>query len=166
MNIIRNILFVFISLIFMTSFDGVERKMPSVNLKDLNGKVVNIQDYASNGKITIVSFWATWCTPCKRELDAFGEYAEDWKEEYGAEIVAITIDNARQLAKVKPMVAQKGWEFDVLSDVKQELMKQLNFQLIPQTYIMDKEGNIIYDHSGYSPGDEEEVEDVLKNLSE
>jgi cytochrome c biogenesis protein CcmG/thiol:disulfide interchange protein DsbE len=165
MNIFKSILLLSISFIFLSSFDGLEKKLPSVELKNLEGKKVNIDEYSNNGKLTIVSFWATWCTPCKRELDAYGEYAEEWASEYNAEIVAITIDNARQLAKVKPMVAQKGWSFDILSDVNQDLMKQLNFQLIPQTYVLDQDGNIVYDHSGYAPGDELEIEDLLIELS-
>jgi len=153
-----------ISFLLLTSFDGMEKRMPSIDLKTLDGKVVNMDTYSDNGKITVVSFWATWCTPCKRELDTYHEIYEDWVDKFDLEIVAITIDNARQLAKVKPLVAQKGWEFTVLSDVKQELMKQMNFSFIPQTYILDKEGNIVFDHSGFSPGDEYEMEDLLSKI--
>ena len=164
MNILKSITFVLVSFLLFSSFDGMEKKMPSVDLKTLDGKVVNIDEYSNNGKVTVVSFWATWCTPCKRELDTYHELYEDWVEEFDIEIVAITIDNARQLAKVKPLVAQKGWEFTVLSDVKQELMKQMNFSYIPQTYILDKEGNIVFDHSGFAPGDEYEMEEILAKL--
>ena len=141
-------------------------KMPNVNLKTLDGKTINIQEFANNGKITVISFWATWCSPCKKELDAISELYGEWVEAYGVELVAVTIDNARQLAKVKPMVAQKGWEFTVLSDSKQELQRALNFQTIPQTFLLDKEGNIVYKHSGYSPGDEYELEDHIAELAE
>jgi peroxiredoxin len=151
-------------LLFMSSFKAPDKKMPSIDLKTLDGKVVNMDQYSNNNKITVVSFWATWCTPCKRELDTYHEIYKEWVEAYDLEIVAITIDNARQLAKVKPLVAQKGWEFTVLSDVKKELMNQLNFSYIPQTYILDKEGNVVFDHSGFAPGDEYEMEEVLEKL--
>jgi len=165
MNILKNVFVALLAVVLFTSFDSYDKKMPSVNLKTLDGKVVNMDEYSNNGKVTVVSFWATWCTPCKRELDTYHEIYEDWVEEFDVEIVAITIDNARQLAKVKPLVAQKGWEFTVLSDVKKELMNQMNFSYIPQTYILDKDGNIVFDHSGFAPGDEYEMEEMLAKLN-
>lgn len=141
-----------------------DKKMPSAELKTLEGQTVNIQDYVGKGKPTVVSFWATWCSPCKKELDAINEIYPDWQEEYGVELVAITIDNARGMAKVPGMVGSKGWEYTVLSDSKQVLQQALNFQTIPQTFLLDGEGNIVYSHNGYNPGDEYELEDKIKAL--
>jgi cytochrome c biogenesis protein CcmG/thiol:disulfide interchange protein DsbE len=158
-----------LALFITTSIFAQENKqktLPSIDVKTLNGKTVNIQEYAENGKITILSFWATWCSPCKKELDAIAEIYPDWQEEYDAELVAITIDTQRALAKVKPMVESKGWEYTVLSDANQKLQQALNFQTIPQTFLLDKEGNIIYSHSGYVPGDEYELEDKIKAAAE
>lgn len=89
---------------------------------------------------------------------------EEWVEKYDLEIVAITIDNARQLTKVKPLVAQKQWPFTILSDSKQELQKAMNFTFVPQTFILDKKGNIVFDHSGFKPGDEYEMEEIFDKL--
>jgi len=140
-------------------------QMPSVNIKTLEGKSVNITDYAKEGQLTVISFWATWCTPCKKELDAIADIYEDWQEEYNMELLAITIDDARALAKVRPMVAQKNWDYTILSDANQNLMQALSFQTVPQTFIMDGKGNIVYSHSGYVPGDEYELEDKLAELA-
>lgn len=164
MKFFRIALLISIPFVLFSSFKAPDKKMPSVDLKTLDGKVVNTDSFTKNGKVTIVSFWATWCTPCKKELDIYHELYEDWVEAYDIEIVAITIDNARALAKVKPLVAQKGWEFTILSDVNEDLKKQLNFVYVPQTYILDKEGNIVFDHSGFAPGDEYEMEEVLEGL--
>jgi len=138
--------------------------LPSVNIKTLAGETVDIQDYGKNGKITVLSFWASWCSPCKRELDAIAEIYEEWQEDYDMELLAITIDDARALPKVNSIVGTKGWEYTVLSDVKQELQRALNFQTVPMTFLIDQEGNIVYKHSGYNPGDEEELEDEMKKL--
>jgi cytochrome c biogenesis protein CcmG/thiol:disulfide interchange protein DsbE len=70
----------------------------------------------------------------------------------------------RGLTKVPAMIQSKGWEFTVLADSKQELMQMLNFQTIPQTFLLDKEGNIVYTHSGYNPGDELKLEEEIKKL--
>lgn len=162
MKIVQLFLIV-ISFLFISS--GVpEKRFPSAELKDLNGKTVLTGDIIKKHKITVVSFWATWCVPCQRELDIYGELYDEWKEKYDMEIVAITIDNTRQLAKVKPLVAQKQWQFTVLSDVNQDLMKALNFTFVPQTFILDIEGNIVFDHSGFKPGDEIEMEKIFDEL--
>ena len=138
---------------------------PSVAIKTLDGKSVNIQDYTNNGKITVVSFWASWCTPCKRELDAVHEIYEEWLDKYDVQLLAITIDDARGLAKVPAMVKSKGWDFTILADTKQELQRLLNFQTIPQTFLLDQNGEIVYAHNGYNPGDELELEKKIAALS-
>ena len=141
------------------------KRLPDVTIADLQGKPVKIQDIAAGGKITVLSFWATWCAPCKRELDAISELYPTWTSTYNTQLVAITIDNARALTQVKPLIQEKGWEFAVLVDSKQELQQALNFQAIPQTFVVDTQGNIVYQHEGYSPGDEYELEKVIKELS-
>lgn len=140
------------------------KTLPSVTLKRLNGETVNIQEYGRNGKITVLSFWASWCAPCKRELDAIADLYPEWQEQYGVEVIAITTDNARALSKVRPIVEQKGWPFEILSDPNQELQQALNFQAIPQTYVVDRKGEIVYEHAGYQPGDEYELEKVIEKI--
>lgn len=149
----------------LATFAQEGKSIPSVEVKTLDGQTLDIRQYAEDGKITILSFWATWCSPCKKELDAIADLYGFWQEEYDAELVAITIDTQRALAKVKPMVEAKGWTYTILSDPNQQLRNALNFQTIPQTFVLDKEGNIVYNHNGYVPGDEYELEDKLKELT-
>ena len=145
------------------SFIG--QTLPDVNLKTLDGKTVNIKEHVKNNEFTVLSFWATWCGPCKKELDALEDFHAEWLEDFGVELIAVTVDNSRGLSKVKPMVNTKGWGFRVLSDAKQELQRGLNFQTIPQTFIVDSEGNVVYSHNGYNPGDEEELADKIEELT-
>jgi cytochrome c biogenesis protein CcmG, thiol:disulfide interchange protein DsbE len=144
---------------------SAQSSLPSVNLKTLEGKSVNIQDFARNGKITVISFWATWCTPCKKELDAIAKDYKRWTEEYGMELVAVTVDDQRALPRVKPLVSQKRWEYIILSDVKQDFQQAMSVQTIPHTYVVDKNGKIVYSHNGYLPGDEKKLEQKLKELA-
>ena len=148
--------------IVASAFERPYSTVPSANLKTLEGRTVNIQDYIKDDQMTIMSFWATWCSPCKRELDAISEIYEEWQEEYNVELLAITIDDARTMAKVPALVETKGWEYVVLSDSKGELKKALNFQTVPQTFLVNGKGEIVYAHSGYNPGDEYELEDQMK----
>ena len=113
-----------------------------------------------------MSFWATWCSPCKRELDAIADMYEDWQEDYDMELIAVTIDDSRSMAKVPALVETKGWEYTILSDSKRELQKALNFQTVPQTFLINASGEIVYTHSGYNPGDEIELEDKIAALTQ
>ena len=140
-------------------------QLPNTKVKTLEGQAVNIQDYTQNGKMTILSFWATWCSPCKKELDAIADIYEDWQATYDVELIAVSIDNARALAKVKPMVQEKNWPYTILTDSNQDLMRALQFQSIPQTFLLDKEGNIVYSHTGYLPGDEDELELEMQKVN-
>ncbi|HMQ60297.1 MAG TPA: TlpA disulfide reductase family protein [Flavilitoribacter sp.] len=142
-----------------------QNRLPDAEIKTLEGQTVNLADYGKTGKVTIISLWATWCTPCKKELDAIAELYPEWVEKYGVEYVAITIDTQRQLAKVKPMVETKGWEYTILSDANNILGNLLNFQTIPQTFLLNKQGEIVFTHSGYVPGDEYELEEKIKSVS-
>lgn len=161
-----------LKLSFLILFLGVatftfgQDEVPSVEVKTLEGQSVNIQEYAKNGKITVLNFWATWCSPCKRELDAISDVYEDWQDDYNMELLAISIDNARTFTRVKGMVEAKGWDYEVLSDIKRELQQALNFQDVPYTFVIDADGKIAYTHSGYNPGDEDELEEKLKDLYE
>ncbi len=165
MNFPRLIAVLFFVGIASISF-AQNKTLPDVSVQELNGKKVDIQDYADNGKITVLSFWATWCVPCKKELDNIAEYYEDWQEDYDMELVAISVDNARSATKIKTVVDSKGWEYDVLSDKNGDLKRALNFQAVPYTIVIDQDGNIVYRHDGYVEGDEFELEEVLKKLSE
>ena len=154
----------FLSLSAFTN-NGPLSGIPSVDIKTLEGKTVNIQDYIGQGKITVISFWATWCSPCKKELDAISDIYGEWQSEYNMELLAITVDDSRSLTKVPAMIETKGWEFTVLSDSKSDLRKALNFQAVPQTFLLDENGDIVYSHSGYTPGDEFELEEKIKALA-
>lgn len=146
------------------SFAQTKQTMPEVILKDLNGNNKNAADYSKTGKITIISFWATWCTPCKKELSNIHEIYDEWQEKYGLELVAVTVDNSRNVPKVKPYVSGQGWEYDVLLDVNSDLARALNVLAPPQTFLLDQNGNIVYSHLGYTEGDEFVLEEKIKAL--
>lgn len=141
-----------------------QRTLPSANIKTLEGQSLNATEIGKSGKITVISFWATWCSPCKKELDAIKDYYEDWQKDYDVELVAISVDDARSAAKVPAMVKEKGWKYRILLDPSRELQTAASIQAVPHTFVLDQGGNIIYEHSGYTPGDELELEDLFKEL--
>ena len=158
-------LFTFIVAIVFSANVAAQNALPSVDVKTLDGKTTNITSVCGENDFTIISFWATWCSPCKRELDAVADLYPDWQEDYNVQLVAVTIDNARNLTKVGPMVETKGWEYTILSDANEELKRAMNVQTVPHTFLVDKGCNIVWTHTGYSPGDEYDLEDVIKEKS-
>lgn len=154
---------VFLSLATISVAQNIQT-MPEIILKDVNGKNKNVAEYSKTGKITIISFWATWCTPCKKELSNINELYDEWKEKYNLELVAVSTDNTRNVPKVKPFVDGQGWEFDCLLDINEDLKRALNAPLIPYTVLLDQNGQIVYTHTGYIEGDEFMLEEKIKTL--
>lgn len=137
-----------------------------MNVKTLDGQTLNLKDYISkSGKTIIIDFWATWCSPCKKELDTVADYYEEWQKKYNVELLAITIDNQRALAKVPGIVETKGWEYTIFAGNEEDMRNAFNFQTIPQTLVIDINGNIVFEHNGYVAGDEEELEKAIAKLS-
>lgn len=143
---------------------SVDAQLPKVTLKDMNGKTVQTDTLSNNGKPFIIDFFATWCKPCNRELDAIAEVYEDWQKETGVKIYAISIDQAQNINKVKPLVENHGWEYDILLDPNSDLRRALGIQMIPFVLICDGKGEIVYKHNGYTDGAEEELIEKVREL--
>lgn len=137
--------------------------LPNVTLKDLNGKNVNISKLSNNGNPIVITFWATWCAPCIKEHNALNDVYEDWKDETGVKIYSVSIDDSRSTAKVKPVVEGKGWDFDILLDVNSDLKRAMNVSNPPHTFLIDGNGKIVWQHTGYVEGGEDELyEQIVK----
>lgn len=139
-------------------------QLPAVTLKSMDGKAVRTDTLSNNGKPIIIDFFATWCKPCNRELTAINEVYEDWQEETGVKLIAVSIDQAQNINKVKPLVDNHGWPFEVLLDPNSDFKRALGIQMIPYTLIVDGKGNIVYKHNGYTDGAEEELIEKVREL--
>jgi peroxiredoxin len=141
-------------------------QLPAVTLKSMDGKTVTTDTLSNNGKPIIIDFFATWCKLCNRELNAISEVYDEWVEETGVKLIAVSIDQAQNINKVKPMVDGYGWTYDVLLDPNSELRRALGIQMIPYTLILDGKGNIVYRHNGYTDGEETELIETVRKITE
>ena len=138
-------------------------QLPNLELKDIDGNTVALSGLADGKTPVVISFFATWCHPCLRELDAIHEVYEDWQEETGVRFIAVSIDKSSNVMKVKPLVRSKGWTYEVLLDTNQAFARAMNVSMVPAVFLMDKDGKIVYRHSGYVEGNEEDLyEEILK----
>ncbi|MGN0087039.1 MAG: TlpA family protein disulfide reductase [Alloprevotella sp.] len=156
----------FLAVLLLAGVATASAQLPSVELKDINGKTINTAELNNDGKPFIISFFAKWCKPCNRELTAISEVYPDWQEETGVKLYAVSIDQAQDALKVKPFVDANGWEYEVLLDPNSEFKRALGINLIPHALVIDSKGNIVESHSGYTEGGEaaliEKVRELLK----
>lgn len=149
---------------FLSLSQSATAQLPAVTLKTMDGQAVKTDTLSNNGKPFIIDFFATWCKPCNRELDAISEVYADWQEETGVKIFAVSVDQAQNIQKVKPLVNNHGWEYDVLLDPNSDFRKALGAQMIPFVVVCDGKGNIVYRHNGYTDGAEEELIEKVREL--
>jgi peroxiredoxin len=142
---------------------ALHAQVANVQLKNINGKTVQTASIVNNnGNPVIISFWATWCKPCLRELKAIHEVYADWQDETGVKMYIVSIDQAQDANKVKPLVDGFGWEYEVLLDPNGDFKRAMNVQNVPHVFVINGKGKIVYNHAGYVDGGEEDIREALE----
>ena len=139
----------------------INAQLPNVKLQDINGNTVQTGEISNDGNPIIISFWATWCKPCIRELKAIHEVYPDWQDETGVRMIIVSIDQAQDANRVKPMVDGFGWEYEVLLDPNGDFKRAMNVQNVPHVFVLDGKGKIVYNHTGYVDGGEQDIREAL-----
>lgn len=168
MKLIKWSLTVLLAVILMFSLANAEDKtdIPSVKIKNLQGETIDTKDFSNDGKPFIINFWATWCKPCITELSNIHDVYIDWQDETGVKIIAVSIDDSRNSKRVRPFVNGRGWEYEVYLDENGDFKRKMNVNNPPYTFLCDGDGKIVWQHSGYAPGDEDNLIEKVRELIE
>lgn len=139
-------------------------KLPEASIQTMDGKPFNTKNIQNDGKPILLTFWATWCKPCMKEHDAINDLYEEWAEETGVKIYAISIDDTRSTKRVMPTVNGKGWEFDVLLDPNGDFKRLMNVNIPPHVFVLNGKREVVWQHVGYLDGDEAKYIDVVRKV--
>lgn len=140
-------------------------KLPSIDVKTPDGQTINTSTLSNDGKPMIISFWALWCKPCIKELTTIADVYEEWQEETGVKIIAVSIDDARSSAKVKPTADGKGWTYDLILDQNSDFKRAMNVNLIPHTFLVNGKGEIVWQHTSFTEGAELELIELVRKVN-
>ena len=138
------------------------QNLPDVKLQDLSGAPVQSKSLADGGTPFVITFWASWCKPCQKELDALADIVPDWDGAFPLRIYAVCVDDARSVSRAKALLGSRDWPVIPLFDSNSDLRRALNVSSIPHVFVFDKDGKQVYTHVGYVPGDEESLLDQVK----
>lgn len=141
-----------------------QSQLPTLPIQTLKGDRINTSSLLDDKTPIVLSFWSTICKPCIDELNVFRDHWTKWQKEVKFNLVAVSTDDARSVARVRTFVASRQWPFTILLDKNQDFKRALNVNAIPQLYVIDRNGKIVYTHIGYTPGSEQKVLEVLKGL--
>lgn len=144
------------------SFSAQAQSVPDVKVKNMDGATVSTTSITNDGKPMIISFWATWCKPCIKELETINEVYADWREETGVKLVIVSIDDSRTTASVAPFLNAKGWEYESYLDVNSDFRRAMNVNMVPHTFLLNGNREVINQHTSFAPGDEEKLFEKVK----
>ena len=150
----------FIPFLFI-SFLISQNVSPNLKLTKLNGRTVTLSEYLKKGPV-LINFWATWCSPCKKEMVFLDKFERKYKDE-GLSILSISVDSQKSFSHVRSYIRANDYIYDVFLDPNRQVFKKLNGNLMPTNVLLDTDGKVLWRHYGYIPGDEENMDLQLRS---
>ena len=144
---------------------------PTFFVRDLAEKNFFFSDTLKTGKPAVLSFFATWCGPCRVEMPVLDTLSHHYKDInfYLVDVSGITQGKTKlkeDPAKVKMMVESLGVKLQVLMDKYGKVAEKYAVSSLPRLVVIDQKSKVYYIHDGYAPGDEKKLKEVLDKLAD
>lgn len=152
---------IIISVVFSTAVfaENSAKLAPDFSLPGVNNSQINLADY--RGKVVLVDFWASWCTPCIRSFPWMDEMVEKYGEQ-GFEIIAINMDQEAILAN--KFLTRYPNKLTIAFDPQGEVAEQYEIMGLPNSFILNKQGEIVYKHVGFRLSELDKYEAEILSL--
>ena len=148
--------------VVIVGIQGQAQVVKNYALRDLENQLVNLHDLKGES-ITVIDFWTTWCKPCRKAIPELNKIYQTYKDQ-GVNIIGISCDGPRSVAKVEGVSKSLQMQYPVLIDINSDVMNSLNLVSFPTLVILDQKNKIQYFHEGFVPGDEEEFISAIEKL--
>ncbi|MCL4477046.1 MAG: TlpA family protein disulfide reductase [Nitrospirae bacterium] len=137
----------------------VGKKAPEFTLKDMNDKAVSLSSL--KGNVVLISFWATWCPPCRDEMPSLNKLYREYRNR-GLVVVAVSTDRSR--SSVKDFLGKNPVGFPVLMDSDSKVARQFKVFSLPTTFLLDRNGAIVQKYLGEEEWDSAKIRDKITTL--
>jgi len=134
---------------------------PELQLRGIDGKSYRLSDY--RGQVVVVNFWSVWCAPCRREMPSL---ENAWQRLKSSQVVVLAVATQDEPETVARFVQNQGLTFPVLLDPEGEVPQRWSFSGIPASFVLDRQGRIVYRAMGLREWDSREIIDRLNKLSQ
>lgn len=141
------------------------QQLPNVSVETAEGKIIQLSELTGR-KPLIISFWSLTCKPCMLELNTINGLLDEWREQADFDVIAVSTDDVRMKSQAKAKASSLGWDFVCIYDANKTLARAMNVTMTPQSFIVDTEGKIVYSHTGYTPGTEQELIDKVIEITQ
>lgn len=131
--------------------------LPHVLIKRSNGTKLYASELTNKGKPILLSFWATWCKFCLAEFAAISAEYKKWQDSTGVKLFAVSTDAGVTEEYIKTFAERRAWPFEIYIDYKKALYNAFKLQEIPHLLLLDGSGKVVWQKTGFNPGDEKEI---------
>ncbi len=139
-----------------------DKAFPKSKVKTVKGKTVTTAKMLDQ-KLTLINFWSTWCVPCKKEMKYLDALHVKYEKD-NFQVVGISIDDSRTVSRVPSIIKSKKLSYPIFLDTDKSLYKKFQTSSVPFSVIVDESGNIVWEHQGYTSGDDKKMEKEILAL--
>ena len=150
--------FIFLLLTFSINPAALASKAPVFELPGDSGSIA-LEAYQN--QVVFIDFWASWCVPCKYSFPWLNQMQERYGED-GFKVIGINVDKDKAMAA--KFLERVPATFDIAYDPEGEVADLYSLKVMPSSYLIDRDGNLVHAHKGFKTSDGSRMEDMIRKL--